>query len=87
MIAEFEASELISKLPVILLVTFLFGGWIITAVVRSITDNWRKVRQSEQAAALKQTMIEKGMSADDIVRVVNAGIAKPVGRNGGESNA
>ena len=42
-----------------------FYGWVIVAVVRSFTDNWRKVREAEQAAALKQSMVEKGMSADD----------------------
>jgi hypothetical protein len=31
------------------------------------------VRESEHQAALKQSMIERGMSADEIERVMNAG--------------
>lgn len=49
------------------------GGLMITLVVSSIFDNWRKVRVAEQTAVLKQTMIEKGMSADEIERVLAAG--------------
>jgi hypothetical protein len=60
-------------MPAILCITFLFGGWVIVAIVRSFTDNWRKVREAEQTAALKQTMVDKGMSADEIERVLKAG--------------
>ena len=45
-------------------------GWIIT----ELAGNWRKVRMSEHVNALKQSMIERGMSADEIERVLNAGI-------------
>ena len=44
-------------------------GWVIT----DIAKNWRKVRVSEQLAALKQSMIERGMSAEEIERVLAAG--------------
>jgi hypothetical protein len=44
-------------------------GWIITSIVGS----WSAVRMSEHQAALKQTMIERGMSADDVERVIKAG--------------
>ena len=66
-------QQLFDKLPAVLCITFIFGGWVIVAIVRSFTDNWRKVREAEQAAALKQTMVDKGMSADEIERVLNAG--------------
>jgi hypothetical protein len=46
-------------------------GWIVTDVAK----NWRRVRVSEQQAALKQSMIERGMSADEIERVLNAGVS------------
>jgi hypothetical protein len=45
-------------------------GWILT----TWTDNWRKIRVSEHLAALKQTMIERGMSADEIERIIRAGM-------------
>jgi hypothetical protein len=44
-------------------------GWIITSIMHS----WQKVRVSEHLAALKQSMIERGMSAQDIERVIKAG--------------
>jgi hypothetical protein len=44
-------------------------GWVIT----DIAKNWRKVRVSEQLAALKQSMIERGMTAEEIERVLDAG--------------
>jgi hypothetical protein len=76
MLADFEWSDLFNKLPAILAITFLFGGWVICAVVSSIMGNWRKVREAEQMAALKQSMVDKGLSAADIERVLNAGTKK-----------
>ena len=67
-------SEFFHSLPGILFITFIFGGWVITGVVSSIMSNWRKAREAEQIAALKQSLVERGMSADDIVRVLNAGV-------------
>ena len=48
-------------------------GWVITDIVK----NWRKVRVSEHLAALKQSMVERGMSAEEIERVINAGVSDP----------
>ena len=66
--------DFLESLPGILFITFIFGGWVITGVVSSIMTNWRKTREAEQIAALKQSLVERGMSADDIVRVLNAGV-------------
>jgi hypothetical protein len=77
MLAEsFNFSEFFGNSPAIVAVTLIFGGWIVTSIVGSITGNWRKVREAEQMAALKQSMVEKGMSAADIERVMNAGTKK-----------
>jgi hypothetical protein len=73
MLAEFSWNELFEKLPAVLCITFIFGGWVIVAIVRSFTESWRRVREAEQSAALKQSMVEKGMSAEDIERVLKAG--------------
>ena len=73
MLANFSWNSLIENLPAILCITFIFGGWVMVAIVRSFTDSWRKVREAEQTAALKQSMVEKGMSADEIERVLKAG--------------
>ncbi len=66
------AEGWLESLPGILTVTFLFGGWIIVAVVSSLAKSWRKIHESEHLAALKQGMIERGMSADEIERVLRA---------------
>lgn len=56
-------------------------GWLSIAVVAGIIgsvftsyfNNWRRVRESEQMNALKQNMIDRGMSGEEIERVLNAG--------------
>lgn len=73
MVAEFDWETMFKSMPAILCITFLFGGWVIVGVVKSFTNNWRDVRVAEQTAALKQSMVDKGMSAADIERVLNAG--------------
>ena len=73
MLADFSWNDFMDKMPAVICITFIFGGWVIVGVVRAFTDNWRKVRESEQAAALKQSMVDKGMSAADIERVLKAG--------------
>ena len=54
-------------------VACLFGGPVVYFVVNSIATNWRKARVAEQNAVLKRDMIEKGFTADEIVRVIAAG--------------
>jgi len=44
----------------------------VTIIVAIVANQWRKVRVAEQEAALKQTMLERGMSAEEIVRVLTA---------------
>jgi len=63
-------------MPTILFV-LIFGGWIVTAVVQSITSNWRKAKESEHLAVLKQQMLDRGLSPQDIERICNAGKGKP----------
>jgi hypothetical protein len=49
------------------------GVAIICWAVTQIAAEWRKARQTECLAALKQEMVQRGMSADEIVRVLQAG--------------
>jgi hypothetical protein len=60
----------------ILFIIFVFGGWIIPIVIYTLATTWRKVRESAQLAALKQSMVEKGLSVEEIERVLRAS-AKP----------
>jgi hypothetical protein len=66
-------GEFFGNVTGIVTVSLIFGGWIIVAVVSSVAKNWRKVHESEHLAVLKQSMIERGMSADEIERVLRAG--------------
>jgi hypothetical protein len=60
------------------------SGGILVATIAIITSGWARVRRAELRAhlaeaelALKQQMIEKGMSAEEIVQVLAAGQPKP----------
>jgi hypothetical protein len=46
------------------------GGAVLYGVVATVTQAWRRVRVTEIEAALKQQMLDRGMSADDIVQVM-----------------
>lgn len=45
----------------------------VTAIAITFIHRWYKHRQTEIDAALKQEMIQRGMSAEDIERVLAAG--------------
>jgi ABC-type amino acid transport substrate-binding protein len=49
----------------------LLAGTVISVAV-TVAINWRMVRQTEDNNALKQSMLEMGMSADEIAKVVSA---------------
>ena len=53
-------------------VFFVFAFLTITTVVSSVGYYWHKVRKAELEASLKQEMIERGMSADEIKQVIQA---------------
>jgi hypothetical protein len=67
-------SELLSKLDgnsVIAL--FALAGGLILAFVAILASAWTKVRQAEAVAALKQDLAARGMSAEEIRTVLEAG--------------
>ena len=53
----------------------LTGLGALVAIVSVVTAYWHKVRQSEMEAALKHKMLDQGMSADDIMKVLGASSA------------
>jgi hypothetical protein len=71
MIAEFDWSVLFETPFGWLSIVAVVG--LIGSVVASIGRNWRKVRESEHLVSLKQSMVDRGMSAEEIERVLNAG--------------
>ncbi len=66
-IEEAVAKDLVA----VLFVTFLFGGLALWLIVATVTEQWRKLRVADRNAALKQSMVERGYRADEIVRVLN----------------
>jgi hypothetical protein len=53
-------------------VILIFGGGVLWGIIATIAETWRKTRVAEQNAVLKKSMIDRGFSADEIVRVMNA---------------
>jgi hypothetical protein len=46
------------------------------------SEHWQRIRELEIEASLKQLMLERGMSARDIERVILASNRPPTGRGG-----
>ncbi len=67
-------SALWDNLAWILAALFIFGGGTIYSIVTVLSKNWRRARESEHLMLLKQSMIDKGMSPEDIERVLLAGL-------------
>jgi hypothetical protein len=58
--------------PALLIAILAVLGGVLIAVVAILSHSWRAHRTIEVLAALKQDMLNRGLSADDIVRVVRA---------------
>lgn len=63
----------------------LFAMIVIPSVVATIARAWQKVRRAEQEAALKQDMLQRGLSVEEIERVLRAS-AQPPSDNAKESD-
>jgi hypothetical protein len=48
------------------------GFGCLIPMVAMVTHHWRKLRQTEMEIALKHDMVNRGMSADEIERVIKA---------------
>jgi len=51
----------------------VFATVTITSVVSTIAGRWKEVRLAEIDGALKQEMLQRGMSAGEIQQVIDAG--------------
>ncbi len=94
MLAEIDWNQLLQKpdmLPILIVTGF--AGIIVLAAV--IAPQIRKAKQASEEARLKERMIERGFTADEIETVIKASATpKPGGRLGrfrhsgsGESDA
>lgn len=67
-------SEILSKLDGAgVIAIFAVAGGFVLAFVAILTSAWTKVRQAEAVAALKQDLAARGMSAEEIRIVLEAG--------------
>jgi hypothetical protein len=77
MLSKLSGSEFIGLVCVVV----LFGGGVLVALILGLTgiltSHRRGVRQLELEMSLKQQMVAKGMSAEDIERVMRAGPGAP----------
>jgi hypothetical protein len=65
LLSKFNGGEIIGIVAV--------GGSMLVGIVAVIMGSWLESRKAEIAATLKQDMINRGMSAEDIRTVVDAG--------------
>lgn len=56
-------------------IVFSVGGAFLVAIVAIIVGSWSQVRRREMDTSLKQEMLARGMSAEEIERVLSAGSA------------
>ena len=63
----------------ILIVIPIVGGVLIT-ITAILTDAYRKIQRDDMTATLKMEMIQRGMSPEDIERVLAARMSAPPSR-------
>ena len=63
-------DTLFSKDPGILIPLVMAVCGALVGIIAIIAHNWRCMRQAEVEGALKQDMLNRGMSADEIERVI-----------------
>jgi hypothetical protein len=71
-VEEFTLGRLLYREPWIIPVILAFMVPITAIIFGTLTSYWRRSRQAELDASLKQQMLERGMSADEIVQVMEA---------------
>ena len=65
LLSRLNAGELIALVAII--------GGLLCAILGILAGTWEKIRRTELTMALKQDMLNRGMSADDIRAVLEAG--------------
>ena len=67
--------------PEMFFVLLIVGGALTTATIIALSSvalvTWRKARRDEMTFELKREMLEQGMSADDIAKVIAAAPPRP----------
>ena len=79
LLAEINWDSLLADpgLLVVIAVWVIVGGVVIGAI---IAVQWRKVEQAKVEAHLKEQMIARGFTADEIIKVINTDAGHARGR-------
>ena len=86
LLSEIDWNSLLHQPEALSLMMFLgIGGLLGLAGI--IVPQWRKVQQSNAEARLKERMIERGFTADEIVSVINAGLGNHRSRKASRGTA
>jgi hypothetical protein len=72
-LSRFSSGELIALVAI--------AGGLICGTIVIIVDYWQGIRKAEIAARLKQDMLDRGMSAEEIRIVTEAGSKKSIKAN------
>jgi Tfp pilus assembly protein PilN len=72
LLAEIDWNALLQK-PDILPMLLVFGTTTIVILGVTMAIQWRKAQQAKYEAQLKEQMIARGFTADEIKKVVSAG--------------
>jgi hypothetical protein len=68
--------EFFTRNPGILVALVAIIGGCLVAIISTMSSAWRQVRVAEQENVLKQEMLQRGMSAGEIERVLTASPTK-----------
>jgi hypothetical protein len=72
-LSRFSSGELIALVAI--------AGGLVCGTIVIIVDYWQQIRKAEIAARLKQDMLDRGMSAEEIRIVTEAGSKKSIKAN------
>jgi hypothetical protein len=72
--AQYTSADWIRRLldPDTLVLVLIFGGGMVVGLVGIIAHHWRRLRQTEIETEMKREMLNRGMSAEDVERVIKA---------------
>lgn len=74
LLAEIDWNTLLADRELVL----ICAVWVILAIVvlaAIVAVQWRKAYQTKCEALLKQQMLERGFTADDIAKVIDVGVS------------
>jgi hypothetical protein len=75
LLRQFSNGELLALIAIIGGLFLPILGGITIAITKVVAAHFRRIELDDREAALKMEMIERGMSADEIARILQARMA------------